>query len=180
MAPALMSSHLVTFLYLLGFRYIGNQFVSITILLSFIQVFPGDLLQPNYIDPDNPDRLVGRSEVGRRKAYINQLEDLLPGGGKHHLIQMIKDCLHNAPSQRPTVEQLVTLLEGMKGDVEGPCGELATMDAARQVKTVMALKKEKVDQLATKDQEIWQLQQQLEVHVLPCMLHKTQNLRLTF
>ena len=129
---------------------------------SLVQVFPGDLLQPNYTDADNPDTLVGRSEVGRRKAYFDQLEDLLPGGIRHHLIQMIKDCLQNAPSQRPTAEQLVTVLEGMKGDIEGPCGELGTMDAARQVKTAMTMKKEK-DQLAAKDQEIQQLQQQLEV-----------------
>ena len=59
---------------------------------------------------------------------------------------MIKDCLHNAPSQRPTVEQLVTFLEEMKGDVEDPCGELATMDVARQVKIEMALRKEVIAQ----------------------------------
>ena len=134
----------------------------VPIVNSLIQVFPGDLLQPNYTDPDNPDRLVGRSEVGRRKAYFDQLEDILPGGGKHRLIQVIKDCLRNVPSQRPTADQLVTILEGMKGDIEGPCGELATVDAVRQVKTARTLKKEK-DQLAAKDQEIQQLQQRLEV-----------------
>ena len=127
-------------------------------------MFPGDLLQPTYADPDHPGRLVGRSEVGRRQAYFDQLEDLVPGGVRRLLVQMIKDCLRNDPSQRPTAEQLVTVLEGMKGDVEGPCGELATVDAVRQVKTTKALKKEKVDQLAAKDQEIQQLQQQLEVH----------------
>ena len=128
-----------------------------------LQIFPGDLLQPNYTDPDNPDKLVGRSEVGRRKAYVDQLEDLLPGGIRAHFVQMIKHCLRNAPSQRPTAERLVTVLEGMKGAVEGPSGELATMDAARQVKTEMAMNKGK-DQLAAKDQEIQQLQQQLEVY----------------
>ena len=129
-------------------------------------MFPGDLLQPTYTDPDHPGRLVGRSEVGRRQAYFDQLEDLLPGGVRRLLVQMIKDCLRNDPSQRPTAEQLVTALEGMKGDIEGPCGELATMDAVRQVKIAKALKKEKIDQLAAKDHEIQQLQQQLEVHLL--------------
>ena len=129
-------------------------------------MFPGDLLQPTYADPDNPDRLIGRSEVGRRQAYFDQLEDLLPGGVRRHLVQTIKDCLRNDPSQRPTAEQLVTVLEGMKCDVEGPCGELTIMDAVRQVKTAKALKKGKVDELAAKDQEIQQLQQQLEVHLL--------------
>ena len=119
-------------------------------------MFPGDLLEPNYVDPDHPGRLLGRSEVERRQLYFDQLE------GKA-LVRLVKTCLHNDPSQRPTAKQLVTVLEGVKGDIEGPCGELTTMDAMRQVKTVKALKKEKVDQLAAKDQEIQQLQQQLEV-----------------
>ena len=48
------------------------------------------------------------------------------------------------------------VLEGMKKDIEGSCGELITIDAARQVKTVMALKKsrEKVDELTAKEEEI--------------------------
>ena len=92
----------------------------------------------------------------RRQPYFDQLEG-------RALVGLIKTCLHNDPSKRPTAEQLVTALEEVKGDIEGPCGELATIDAMRQVKTSVALKKEKVDQLAVKDQEIQQLQHQLEV-----------------
>ena len=121
-----------------------------------MQVFPGELLEPNYADPNSPGRLLGRSEVERRQPYFDQLE------GKA-LVALVKTCLHNDPSRRPTAEQLVTALVEVRGDIEGPCGELATMDAARQVKTTVALKKEKVNQLAAKDQEIQQLQQQLEV-----------------
>ena len=82
--------------------------------------------------------------MGRRQAYFDRLEDLLsaPGGVRRHLVQMLKDCLRNDPSQRPTAEQLVTVLEGMKGDVEGPSGELATMDAVRQVKIAKTLRGE--------------------------------------
>ena len=52
----------------------------------------------------------------------------------------------------------MTLLEEMKGEVEGAYGELATVDAMRQMKTMKILK------------EIKQLQHQLEVSL---------NLRLT-
>ena len=133
-----------------------------------MQVFPGNLLQHTYADPDNPNRLVGRSEVGRRQAYLDQLEDLLPASGevKRLLIQMIKDCLQNAPTQRPTAEQLVTALEGIKGVIEGGYGELATVDAVRQVRTMKALKSRsegKLNELAAKDEQIQQLQQQLAV-----------------
>ena len=131
-----------------------------------MQVFPDKLLQPTHADPDNLDRLIGRSEVGRRQAYFEQLEDLLPGGVKRLLIQMIKDCLRNAPAQRPTAEQLVTALEGMKGAIEGGYGELATVDAVRQVRTMKALKsrsEDKVNELTAKDEQIQQLQLQLAV-----------------
>lgn len=110
--------------------------------------------------------MIGRSEVERRQAYFEQLEGKV-------LIPLIETCLHNDSSQRPTAEQLVTQLEEVKGDIEGPYGELATMDAARQVKTMkalMSLRQGRKVQLAAKDQEsIQQLQQRLEV-VSPIIL----------
>ena len=124
------------------------------------QIFPGSLLQPNYPDPEDPDNFLGRSEVRRREHYFEQLEDLLPGGIRQVLVQLIKSCLHNAPSRRPTAEQLVTSLEVMKGEVEGAYGELATVDAVRQVRTVKALK--------AKRNEIERLQEQLEVRLKSC------------
>ena len=60
----------------------------------------------------------------------------------------------------------MSLLEEIKADVEGSYGALATLDAVRQVKTMKALKaksNDKVNELAAKDEEIQQLQQQLEV-----------------
>ena len=136
-----------------------------------MQVFPGDLLQHTYADPDNPDRLIGRSEVGRRQAYFDQLEGLLPApdGVRYLLVQMIKDCLRNDPTQRPTAEQLVTALERMKGTIEGGYGELATVDAMRQVRTLKALKnrsEDKLNELAAKEEQIQQLQQQLAVRII--------------
>ena len=92
----------------------------------------------------------------RREQYFDRLEDLLPGGIRQTLVQLIKDCLHNFPSRRPTAEGLVTSLEEMKGEVEGGYGELATVDAVRQVRTVKTLK-------AKRDEEIEQLRGQLEV-----------------
>ena len=102
--------------------------------------------------------------MDRRECYFEQLENLLPAAGpvKQVLFQLIKDCLRNAPSQRPTAEQLVTALEEMKGGDEGAYGELATIEAVRQVKMTKALK-DNSNLLAAKDDEIRQLHQQLEV-----------------
>ena len=130
-------------------------------------MFPGDLLQHTYADPHNPERLCGRSEVGRRGKYFDQLEDLpLCGRLKRAVIQLLQNCLGNDPSQRPSAEQLVSSLEEMKADIEGSYGVLAKVDAVRQVMTVKALqqhKKENADEVITKDEEIQHLQQLLQV-----------------
>ena len=98
--------------------------------------------------------------------YFDQLEIVLPGGNRHRLIQLIKGCLRNDPSQRPTAEQLVSGFEEMKTDVEGSYGQLAKVDAVRQVmtmKTFQQHQKENTDEVIAKEEEIQQLRQQLQV-----------------
>ena len=61
----------------------------------------------------------------------------------------------------------------MKATIEGPYGEIAKLDAVRQVAMMRALRgkeedvREKKDELAAKDGEIQQLQQQLEQAQVP-------------
>ena len=111
---------------------------------------------------------MGRSEVERRREYIEQLEKQLCDGEHHPLTQMVKQCLQNAPSRRPTTEQLVSELQRVRADIEGAYGELARLDAVRQVVIMKTLRgreaevREKTDELIAKDEEIQQLQQQLE------------------
>ena len=124
-------------------------------------MFPGDLLEPNFADPNNPEQLTARTEVERRQLYFDQLEG-------RTLVSLIKACLHNSPSRRPTAEQLMTALEEARVTIEGAYGELATVDAVRQVRTMKALKSrsdDKINELAAKDEEIQQLQHQLEVRI---------------
>ena len=136
--------------------------------LIYTQVFPGDLLEHNYPDPNNHRQLLPRSEVDRRGNYFERLErQLHQESAGYPLVGVVKQCLENIPEERPTAEQLVRVLEELKGDIEGPCEELTIVDAMRQVKTVMTLKKksrEKVDVLTAKEEEIQQLHQQLEVY----------------
>ena len=117
-----------------------------------------------YPDPNNPEEVVGRSEVERRREYIEQLEEMLHGGEHHPLTQMVKQCLQNAPSRRPTTEQLVSELQRVRADVEGAYGEFAKLDAVRQVVIMKTLRRreaevrEKTDELTAKDEEIQLLQ----------------------
>ena len=147
------------------------------------QVFPGDLLEHNYPDPSNPRQLLARSEVDRRRTYFEHLERVLHrSSAGYPLVGVVKQCPENIPEERPTAEQLVRVLVGLKGDIEGTCGELTIVDAMRQVKTAMALKKSKgkVDELTAKEEEIQQLQQQLEVLPSPPPLRHTHTQQFTF
>ena len=93
---------------------------------------------------------------------------MLPDGREHPLVHLLRQCLKNNPSQRPTAEELVTSLVEMKADIEGPYGEVSKADAVRQVVMMRALRKrdtevrEKSDESAAKDVEIHQLQEELE------------------
>ena len=81
---------------------------------------------------------------------------------------MVRQCLQNAPSRRPTTEQLVSDLQRVKNDIEGTYGELAKLDAVRQVVTMKSLKgreaeiREKANEVLAKEEEIHHLRQQLE------------------
>lgn len=128
-------------------------------------MFPGDLLEHTFPNPEDPNRLIGRSEVERRAVYFQQLEESLHRK-YHSLIQLIRSCLSNTPSRRPTAEQLCSVLEEMKAVIEGPYEEFSKLDAMRQVATTKALEKKKSkmkkmkDALATKDEDIeWLLHQ---------------------
>ena len=99
-------------------------------------------------------RLVPRSEVERREKYFDQLQE-------GTFARMIRDCLHNDSSMRPTAEELNTLLEEMKGEIEGPDGEIAKLDAVRYVKA--GVREATSNQQRMRDGEIYHLQYQYEV-----------------
>ena len=128
------------------------------------------------MDPEDRHRLVARSEVDPRGRFIEQLENKFPTGEQHPFVQLVKWCLHNDPSQRPTSEEIVASLEEMKADIEGPYGEVARIDAARQVVMMRALRRreievrEKTNESAAKDEEIHQLQQELEHEQVPTII----------
>lgn len=70
------------------------------------------------------------------------------------LAHLIKQCLQNAPEQRPGTEELLTRLKEMRAEVEGEYGySLMKMDV------LMKMKMAKVER--QKDRQIEELTQQL-------------------
>ena len=128
-----------------------------------MQVFPGTLLPPNYPDPDNSGHLVGRSEVERRTDYIQPLYKEL--GEQHPLVQLVCQCLHNVPAQRPSAEELLQQLEAQMKEAYGR--KLVRAEMARlQVATMAMLKM--VETNTMEESEIRHLQRDLQqVQVRP-------------
>ena len=104
------------------------------------KVFPGDLLESTYPDPSNPDIVLARSEVERRGQYIEQLVKVLPDGEHHPLTQMVKQCLQNAPTRRPTAEEIVAELCRVRVYTEDSCGATVYIPRSEAVKQVVTMK----------------------------------------
>ena len=47
------------------------------------------------------------------------------------LVQLVKQCLHNVPRQRPSTDELLATLQRMKVEVEGEYGGPVKLDMVR-------------------------------------------------
>ena len=112
-------------------------------------MFPGTLLPHSYPDPQRRDHLLARSEVERRRNYIQQLHGQL--GEDHPLVRLVHQCLRNIPNQRPSAEEVLQQLEAVSAQIEGPYGQ--------SVRVIVDMEKAKV--LRGKDAEIERLRQQV-------------------
>lgn len=70
-----------------------------------------------FADPEGSDNIQARSELERRGAYIESLE-AIAGRVLPSLVALVKQCLLNAPVQRPSSEQLLIGLQQMRIEVE--------------------------------------------------------------
>ena len=127
----------------------------------FLKVFPGNLLEPNYPDPHNPRKLVGRSEIERRGEYFDQLERKLSDSAGYPLVKTVQECLDNIPSERPTFDEILAALEDVRKSLDGSYGAVTKIDAVKQVVTLKCLTtREGV--LREKEREIQRLQALME------------------
>ena len=121
-------------------------------LSAYTQVFPGSLLPSTFADPERPDRLLGRSELERRRDYIQPLHAQL--GEQHPLVQLVHQCLHNNPDQRPSAEELLQRLEATRVRIERSYGSY-------HFKVQSAMMSVEEREMKEKDREVEHLQQEL-------------------
>ncbi len=123
------------------------------------QVFPRDLLPPNYPDPQDASRLLGRSEVERRRDYIAQLHQQL--GQDHPLVRLIKRCLGNDPAHRPSAEEVLQRLEQV--EIEDPYQHLTKLEMIRLIEGKEEEVARKVEEIREKEMEIGQNREEIRV-----------------
>ena len=89
-------------------------------------------MPPKYRDPENPRRLLGRTEVQRREEYIKLLHQQL--GERHPLVLLVEECLDDDPLRRRSAQDLLQLLEGMSDQIEDPYQYLTKLEAMRMLR----------------------------------------------
>ena len=125
--------------------------------IFIFQVFPGDLLAATQADPDNPGRVIGRTELERRDVYMKKLEGQFseshPG-----LVQLVSQCLDNDPLTRPASEEIQGRLQDKKKEIERIYG--GHTGAMLNIGSILAVK-----DMKSKDNKIKELQVSIIIHI---------------
>ena len=87
---------------------------GVVAIFTIGETFPCDPLAHNYTDKES-GLLVARTELERRSEYMQNVNTQLRACGQlrgdHPLIQLIQQCLQNVPAQRPSIREVLALIE---------------------------------------------------------------------
>ena len=121
-----------------------------------MQDFPHDLLPPTYPDPNSRGRLVALTEVERRGKYIDQLHQQL--GERHPIVQLVKECLDNDPEYRPSSEDVLQRLEGMKSQIQDPYQDLTKVEMMKLLEQKDRENQSQLQQVQVISSNKWELE----------------------
>ena len=101
-------------------------------------IFPCDPLPHNYVD-ERSGLLVARTELQRRSGYMAGVNQQLRACGQlrgdHPLIRLIQQCLHNGPHKRPSIREVLRLLEEARAGFRDGESERNRRDLVRALQT---------------------------------------------
>ena len=99
--------------------------------------FPCSLLPYNYFDERHG--LLARTELQRRSGYMAGVNQQLRACGQlrgdHPLIRLIQQCLHNGPHKRPSIGEVLRLLEEARAGFRDGESERNRRDLVRALQT---------------------------------------------
>ena len=100
--------------------------------------FPCNPLPHNYFD-ERSGLLVARTELQRHSGYMAGVNQQLRACGQlrgdHPLIRLIQQCLHNGPHKRPSIGEVLRLLEEARAGFRDGESERNRRDLVRALQT---------------------------------------------
>ena len=109
--------------------------LGVVAIFTVSGTFPRDPLEHNYRDRD---ALVARTELERRREYMQQVHDQLGLSGQlrgnHPTIRLIEQCLQNEPERRPGIRDVLGLLEEARACVRDRESERNKHDLVKALK----------------------------------------------
>ena len=134
---------------------------GVVAIFTLSQMFPKNVLPPFYRDERR--REVFRSEVERREEYMSNIYGQFRQD--HPFIQMIKRCLERYPEDRPTIQQVMELLQRAGAGIDDAMSRMDRLELVQTVRDQAEQINSHELQVLTKNQEIraiGQQKQQLE------------------
>ena len=93
---------------------------GVVAIFTIGETFPCDPLAHNYTDEET-GLLVARTELQRRSKYMQYVNTQLRACGQlrgdHPFIQLIQQCLQNVPAKRPSIREVLALIEVARGEI---------------------------------------------------------------
>ena len=112
--------------------------IGVVTIFTIGGVFPCDPLESTYYN-DETGLVVARTELQRRSKYMRYVNEQLRACGQlrgdHPLIRLIQQCLHNGPHKRPSVREVLHLLEETRAGVRDEKSERNKCELVRALQT---------------------------------------------
>ena len=105
--------------------------LGVVTIFTIGETFPCNPLPPTYFD-ERSGLLVARTELQRRSGYMAGVSQLR---GDHPLIRLIQKCLHNGPHKRPSIREVLRLLEEARAGFRDGESERNRRDLVRALQT---------------------------------------------